>query len=273
MRSLLSLILTNAIFMILACPALCYAAEQPLVLEVSGEASGSELESPAEVCQRARNQAQRAAIEQAVGTFVSSFTLVSNSQLADDLILTQVRGRLESAEVLQEERSLAGCRVRLKAKVLPVYPDSGELIQINSSLSRSALKDGEELSISYQLSRDGYVYIFVVAADNSVTQLLPNREMTQNFARGGERFVFPPQFGSLKLNAHLLPAFKQSGADERVKLIVTRNPEPILERGFQEGFAVYDAKSTALVSDLLKRLSQLAPADWGEVTMEYRIQP
>ncbi len=55
-------------------------------------------------------------------------------------------------------------------------------------------------------------------------------------------------------------------------LIATRKPEPLLEKGFREGFAVYDAKSTGLASDLLRRLNQLDPADWGETTLVYEIQ-
>jgi hypothetical protein len=34
---------------------------------------------------------------------------------------------------------------------------------------------------------------------------------------------------------------------------------------------VYDARSTGLVSELVKRLSQLEPAEWTEATAIYRI--
>ena len=43
--------------------------------------------------------------------------------------------------------------------------------------------------------------------------------------------------------------------------------------GFQEGmFKVYDAKSTGMISDLVKRLNQLEPADWAEAAAVYRIE-
>ena len=35
---------------------------------------------------------------------------------------------------------------------------------------------------------------------------------------------------------------------------------------------VYDAKSTAMISDLVKRLNQLEPADWTEASALYRIE-
>lgn len=249
------------------------AVEPALQVEAVGEAAGSDLESPREVCNRAKAEAQRSAIEQAVGTFVRSHTVVTNSQLADDLIMTQVRGKLERLEQLQEDRTLSRCRVRIKALIRPVYPDLRSAIQIKAALSRSELRSGDELSIQFQTNRDGYVYLFVIAADSSVTQLLPNANIRDNAVRAGEMRSFPPAASGIRLTAQLQQAALKSGAEERVKIIVTRRPEPLLERGFQEGFAVYDGSSTALISDLLKRLGQLEPADWGEATLEYRIAP
>ena len=43
--------------------------------------------------------------------------------------------------------------------------------------------------------------------------------------------------------------------------------------GFREGmFKVYDAKSTGMISDLVRRLNQLDPASWAEATLLYRIR-
>lgn len=247
----------------------------PVTLEVTGEAAGSDLEAPREVCNRAKADAQRRALEQAVGTFLRAYTLVSNAQLVDDSIFTQVRGKIDRVEILKEERSPIdyGCRVRIKAVVAPQFTDPQAMIQIKAAVTRSEVKEGDEIGLQYQLNHDGYVYIFVVAADNAVTQLLPNQQLRENKAQAGRRYVFPPRESGIKLRAMLQPSSKQVGADERIKIIVTREPEPILERGFQEGFAMYDARSTGLISDLLKRLTQLEPSDWGEVTLEYRIVP
>jgi hypothetical protein len=37
-------------------------------------------------------------------------------------------------------------------------------------------------------------------------------------------------------------------------------------------FKVYDSKSTGMISDLVKRLNQLEPADWAEATAVYTIK-
>ncbi|GFO55136.1 hypothetical protein GMSM_21430 [Geomonas sp. Red276] len=252
------------------------AADQPVVVEAVGEAVGSDLEAPVEVFQRAKVEAERAAVESATGVFLRSHTLVSNGQLAEDLIFARVRGWIEKVEVLEQERDRIDpnrYRVKIRALIRPFYPEGSEGIRIKGALSRESLQEGEAVEIHYQVSRDSYVYLFVVGADNSVTQLLPNSKIRDNFIRANQLATFPPPETGIRLKAMLLPAFKRTGAVERIKIIATREEEPLLDSGFQEGFRVYDAKSTGLVSDLLKRLMQIDPADWGEYTLNYQIMP
>jgi hypothetical protein len=252
------------------------AAEKAITIEVTGEAIGSDLEAPREMFERAKSDAQRNAIEQVVGTFVRSHTVVSNGQLAEDLILARVRGRVEKLEVLTQERDKADpnhYRVKIRATVVPVVGDKSEGIVISSALSRTELKEGDEVKIQYRVSSDSHVYIFVIGADNSVTQLLPNAEISGNMTKANRMYSFPPDDSSIRLIAQLLPEFRASGSGERIKIIATKKEEPLLHGGFKEGFKVYDGKSTGLVSDLLKRLTQLDPTDWGETTLSYRISP
>ena len=260
---------------LLLVPVSIFAAEQPVWVDANCEAVGSDLESPREVCERAKGEAQRSALEMGVGTFVRSHTIVSNSQLAEDLIYARVRGRIDRLEVLKQERSSSAnsCRVWVKALVKPVLPDARECIQIKAALTRTELKEDDEIAIQYQVDRDSHVYLFVIAADNSVTQLLPNSEKRENGAVAKQQYQFPPLGSNIRLKAALQAGTKNKKAVEKVKIIATKQTEPLLEKGFQEGFAVYDAKSTGLMSDLLKRLNQLDPADWGEATLEYSIAP
>ena len=274
MKKILNLLLI-AIFLITTQLSLYAAEEKPLWVDTSGEAAGSDLESPREVCERAKSEAQRSALEIAVGTFVRSHTIVSNSQLAEDLIYARVRGRIERMEVQKQELNSAsnGCRVWIKALVNPILPATQECIRIKAALNRTELREGDEVIIQYQVDRNSHVYLFIIAADNSVTQLLPNSEKRENSAVAKQQYQFPPDGSGIRLKAALLPETRKSGAVERVKLIATKQIEPLLEKGFQEGFAVYDSKSTGLMSDLLRRLNQLDPADWGELSLEYKILP
>jgi hypothetical protein len=70
-----------------------------------------------------------------------------------------------------------------------------------------------------------------------------------------------------------LPNSKDSSAEERIKIVATRNKEDLLPLGFREGiFQDYDEKSTGMISDLVRRLNQIEPTDWTENTAVYYLK-
>ena len=254
---------------------LSYASEKPVWVEAEGEAYQGDIETPKEVKERAKRDAESKAIDAAVGTFIKSHTLVSNYQLADDLIYAAVRGKIDKVEVLKEgwdekERNLY--RVKLRAMIEPVYPEKGEGLSLKLSLSKTSLKEGEEVKVFYQAISDCYVYLFSVAADGSVTLLFPNSMDKDNSVKAGKAVEFPPADSNIKLQAQFQPGFTGSKAEEKIKINATKQKEDIIPLGFQEGvFKVYDANSTGMISDLVKRLNQLTPSDWTEATAVYTI--
>ncbi len=76
-------------------PVISFASEKSIWVDAEGEAYMSEIDTPKEVMNRAKADAQRRAIEEAVGNFIKSHTLVSNSQLAEDLVYASVRGKIQ----------------------------------------------------------------------------------------------------------------------------------------------------------------------------------
>ncbi len=252
-----------------------HAAEQPVLVEATGEAHMGETDTPKEVMARARRDAQNKAVEKAVGAFIKAHTLVSNNQVAEDLVYASVRGKIEKTEIIREgwdEKDRNLYRISLKALVEPVYPEKGQGISLKMSLSKSVLKEGEEAKVFYQANSDCYIYIFSIAADGSVTLLLPNSVDKDNRVTRGKAYEFPPAGSPIRLQAMSLPGYKEKFAEERIKIIATKNEEAIVPLGFQEGMVkVYDAKSTGLISDLVKRLNQLEPAEWTEATAVYKI--
>lgn len=95
--------------------------------------------------ERAKIAAETKTIETAVGIFIKSHTIVSNSKIAEDLIYAAIRGRIDKVETIQEgwdktERNL--CRVKIKALVSPVYPEKGQGISVKLTLSKTDLKEG-----------------------------------------------------------------------------------------------------------------------------------
>ena len=267
-------IITVCIILIL--PFVSLAAEKPLWITADGASYQSEMDTLKEVKDRAKRDAESKAVERAVGTFIKSHTLVSNSQIAEDLIYAAVRGKITKEEIIAsdwdaKDRNLY--RISIKALIEPVYPEKGEGLSAKLSLSKTDLKEGEEVKIFYQVSEDSYVYIFSIASDGSVTLLLPNSNMPDNFTRAGRAYQFPPTDSPIHLKAMFLPNHKEASAEEKIKIIATRSKEELLSIGFKEGiFQVYDAKSTGMIGDLVRRLNQIELTDWTEATAFYTIK-
>ena len=134
------------------------------------------------------------------------------------------------------------------------------------------MREGEEVTIFYEVSSDCYIYIFSIAADGSVTLLLPNSIHKENFIRADTVNQFPPSGSPIRLQAMFLPDFQGKLADERIKLIATKKQDALLPLGFHEGmFKVYDTRSTGMISDLVKRLNKIDPDKWIETTVTYTL--
>jgi hypothetical protein len=142
-------------------------AEKPVWVTASGDAIQGETETPKEVIERAKRDAQNKAIEQACGVFLKSHTVVHNSQVADDLIYAAVRGKIKNMEIIdsgwnKENRSLY--QIKVKALVEPVYPEKGEGLSARVNLSKTNLQTGEEVKVYYETNNECYIYLFSIAA-------------------------------------------------------------------------------------------------------------
>lgn len=267
-------LLATLVLLVVSYPT--YAADNPVWVTAEGESYQGEMDTLKEIKERATRDAENKAVSKAVGTFIKSHTLVSNGQVAEDLIYAAVRGKITKEKIVysdwdKKERMLY--RVKIKALVEPVYPEEGEGISVKLSLSKTELKEGDEAKIFYQVSNDSYVYIFSIAADGSVTLLLPNSNIPDNYTKQKVAHQFPPSDSRIHLKAMFLPGHKEASAEEKIKIIATRQKENLLPLGFKEGaFQVYDAKSTGMISDLVRRLNQIEPTDWTEATAVYTLK-
>jgi hypothetical protein len=238
-----------------------------------------EVETRRELRERVLKATERRALEEGVGVFIRGSTTVYNAQVADDLVQKVVRGRLERRQILEEGWTVQGgepCyRVKLRAHVLPLPMEHHAAFQPKVWLSRTVLQEGDEVVLYYTVSRNAYVALFSIAADGSVTVLIPSVLRHNNFVTPGVHYVFPSEEErrqGTRLAARLLPGWSE--AQEKVKLIATESDEPWLRLGFQEGVQqVYDGKGTGLISDLLKRLALLESGTWDEVTAVYTVAP
>ena len=86
---------------------------------------------------RAIADAQRRAVEQAVGVMISNETLVENFEIISDKILSQSKGYIQSYEVLSEEREGDLYKVMIEAKVSTARMEN-DLEAINLLIARKA---------------------------------------------------------------------------------------------------------------------------------------
>jgi len=251
-----------------------YSKETEWIIS-EGEAFQGEMDTLREIKDRAKRDAENKAVEQAVGTFLKAHTIVSNSQIAEDLLYAAVRGKIKKQQIISagwdaKDRNIY--RVKLRAIVEPVYPERGEGLVAKLSLSKTNLKEGEEVRLVYQVNKSCYVYIFSIAADGSVTLLLPNSAQPDHFAEGKKAYEFPNPDTSVRLTAMLLPGFESNTAEEKIKMIAIKQKDDLLTLGFKESMLrAYDAKSTGMISDLIRRLNQMEPTDWTDTTAVYTI--
>jgi len=224
--------------------------------------------------------ARRAAIEQAVGTFVRSSTVVRNFQLADDLIHSVVRGVVVEERILSrgltETTGGEGAlyRTRIKARVKSIPAERRGNFGVTVKLNRMVFADGDEAVIRITPTDDAYLYLFNVTHDEHITVLAPNRLEPETQLKAGTEYVFPSATlirQRVKLRTWLLPGMRKSV--EKIKVIATRQPVALLKGQVAEGvFREYDPSQTALLVDLMRVLAALDPADWAEATAEYEVR-
>ena len=232
---------------------------------------------------RSREYARRAAVQQAVGTFVQSKSLVYNFQLAEDLVQTSVRGLIVQEDVLQEGvQSIVSTGksmvliyfTKMRAQVRPVPMERKGTIAVKVSLNKTLFVDGEEMSIQVITNQDTFLHIFNVGQDDSVTVLFPNKYVNDNHVAANAGLVFPDdsqKSSGIRLRV-FVPQTSQRGPD-RIKVIATTKKIDLGKGKFPEGgFRVYPGKDSSLITDLLKELAVLDESEWAEATVAYEVK-
>jgi hypothetical protein len=232
---------------------------------------------------RSRDHARRAAVEQAVGTFVESQTTVYNFQLAEDLIKATARGIIVEERIVEEgvrKVELDGVQVgliyatKLKARVKRVHAERTKDLVVKASVNKSVFFDGEEMEVRLTPSRAVYLHIFAIDQEDSVTVLLPNRFVPSTLIQAEKPFVFPSEAHKtmgLRLRVFSPKASKRSV--ERLKIIATTKDVDLVKNKFSEAvFRVYPGQHNGLATELLKELSLLEDSEWTEATVAYEVR-
>jgi hypothetical protein len=239
-----------------------------------------------EVRGRARDEARRNAIEQAVGVFVRSASVLHNSQITDELISSVSRGVIEqeqwSNERIEEVKdgrrpgpAVAMYRATVKAQVRPVRVERRAGFDVRGGLNKSVFQNNEEALIRIRSTQPAYLHVFSVTQDGSVTLLLPNKFVERNQITPDQEIVFPNDtLRALGVRLRVSLPKGEKLAREYIKVIATRKPVSLVGDNSADGvFRTYTGGENGMIQDVIKRLAQLEDEDWSETTLPYEVRP
>lgn len=262
-------------------------AEPPTTVTVVAEGMAPFLKDMSldDVRARARDDARRNAIEQAVGVFVRSASVLHNSQITDELISSVSRGVIEQEqwtderiEELKESRrsgpAVAVYRVTLTARVRPVRVERRAGFELRGFLNKTVFQENEEAFIRIRSSQPAYLHVFSVTQDGSVTLLLPNKFMERNQILPDEEIVFPSEaLRALGVRLRVSLPKGAKSAREYIKVIATRRPVNLVgDDPSGDTFRTYRGSENGMIQDVIKRLGQLGDEDWTETTLPYEVR-
>lgn len=116
-------------------------------------------------------------------------------------------------------------RAILKAKAAKEEGDVDPDFKVRVALNQDTFRDGEEMTLRIWASKDCYVTVLSMAANDTVYGLLPHKYREDNFISGGGTIEVPnadERVLGLHYRVHLLEG--QEAAIERIKVIATKRP-------------------------------------------------
>jgi len=149
-------------------------------------------------------------------------------------VRTATRGRIVAVDTLSDEaeqRAVVGSerrelvyRVSMRAQVQPEMgrPDPG--FQLELDLNKELFAHGETLSLELAATRDCYVTLFNLYANDSLLVLLPNELLRDNQLQAGQMLSVPPRNAGWDLPVGLLPGRETDR--EMLLAVATRSEIP-----------------------------------------------
>lgn len=261
-------------------------AEPPVAVTVVAEGMAPFLNDMSldDVRGRARDEARRNAIEQAVGVFVRSASVLHNSQITDELISSVSRGVIEQEQWMEEKieeikrgrsgPAMAVYRAKITARVRPVRVERRAGFELRGSLNKTVFQDNDEAFIRIRSTQPAYLHVFSVTQDGSVTLLLPNKFVERTQILPDQEIVFPSdKLRALGVRLRVTLPKGTKTAREYIKVIATRKPVSLVgDAPSGETFRMYNGSENGMIQDVIERLAQLEDEDWNETTLPYEVR-
>ena len=205
--------------------------------------------------EKAISRALKNIIEFYSGVKVSSTSLsiLAETNLEMDLDhFSQLTSTMSSGMILEKEileGKLIGSdfyTVTLKAKVGKLEGENDPLFKLEADLNRESYQNGDEMIINISSSKDCYVYVFNILSDETVSALLPNQYLEENYLAKGKSIRVPPEKGKITKFRVDLPAGK-SEATEMILVLGIKADKDTKSKDFDLNIGDYKMALTQLM--------------------------
>ncbi|MCD6181355.1 MAG: DUF4384 domain-containing protein [Candidatus Cloacimonetes bacterium] len=170
-------------------------------------------------------------------------------------------------EIISKENQLLKV-ITIKLKVENQEGEKDPAFEITANLNREYFKNGEELELTVNSSKDCYLTILNICSNDSVYVLFPNNYRKDNFVKSGENFKLPnaedKRIG-LYFPVNLLP--NKNEDFEIIKVIATKQK---IDFSSVYSFSAYGTYQTAL-NDLQNWLLKIPRNEIEEIDLQYFI--
>src|SRR3989337_1520666 len=251
--------------------------EEVKVVTAEGKIVLGDDTTPARARAIAMNNARRTALEVAVGVNLHGSSVIYNSDLVSDLVITATKGIIVKQNVLEDkcytEEDRIYCLVRIEAHVKPLSQQDSKKVRIlkasilrpdkNISENSPVFQDGDEIQIKVAASDNVFINIFSIDQYGNVIKLYPNNYIKAEIIPSGKEFIFPDDtIRSQGLNLRVTTPKGLKSGIESVLIIAPK------EQGF---FLTDPSIPNPTISDLMNDLSKLDPSSWSEKAIGYEV--
>ena len=184
------------------------------------------------------------AVKKKVGTEVEIISLLTDVMVAENnksyeksawtgFFKSTVLGHIVEENFIDEMTPVNNgfrMEITLNAYVIPIKGQRDPSYFVDAKIESNFLKNGDEIKLSLQPSKDSYLYVLNLMADNNAMVIYPNQYMKDNFIEGGEMITIPDESlqGKLRLRVGLTPG--EEFTSESIYIICTKDKVPSLDQ-------------------------------------------
>lgn len=232
----------------------------------------------------AKRRARLDAIEKVCGIKLQAETLVRDFILAGDFIHSISYGHVvEEKDISWKTVTLPPenpgsppvilLRVSMNAKVIPVNEKPDPYFKVELKLNRTVFQAGDEVIVNIKTTKDCYLTLLNIAANDSVYVLFPNKFQNKNFIKANTGIEIPNEKyrdSGLHIRVATLPGHKKD--TEILKVIATKQKIFILDEiDTSSGFGLMGTPRIALTK-LARWLSEIPVSERAEAATIYTVQ-